>query len=319
MMLEAQAVVDTVRDALLVLDGDLRVVRANRSFYKIFQVAPAETEGSILYDLGDGEWDIPQLRELLSEILPKQNEFLDYEVTHDFLNIGRKVMRLNARQIPNKDGKPETILLAIEDITERKRLEEALVVQHAELEETRRRLVEVNQALHRLSATDGLTGLANRRHLDERLEKEWHRAVRESLPMAFVMVDVDDFKAFNESYGHPEGDGCLKRLAEIVTGFAVVPPSLAARYGGEEFALLLPGADLTHASDIAEQLRAAVEEMGIPHTSSRAAPYVTLSLGVACVVPIRGSSSYALIAEADKALFDAKASGRNRVCSSMVT
>ncbi len=305
-MLDAQAIVDTVRDALLILDGRLHVVQANRSFYRIFQVAPPETEGRVLYDLGNGAWDIPQLRVLLGEILPKQQEFLDYEVTHDFPKIGRKVMRLNARQIQTRDGQPETILLAIEDITERKLTEEAL-------EETRRRLEEANRTLQRLSATDGLTGIANRRHLDERLEQEWRRAMRDALPVAFVMADVDDFKAFNDRYGHQDGDDCLIRVAEAVATHAGRPAELAARYGGEEFALLLPGVDLQAAKNLAERLRDAVETLGIPHASSRAGSRVTLSLGVACLIPGRGSSPSALIAEADRALFAAKAGGRNRV------
>ena len=120
----AQGVVETVREPLLVLGGDLRVRTANRSFYQTFRVAAEETEGRLVYDLGDGQWDIPRLRTLLEEILPQDTSFDGFEVEHDFGAIGRKVMLLNARRITQEGDQTELILLAIEDITERRRAEE---------------------------------------------------------------------------------------------------------------------------------------------------------------------------------------------------
>lgn len=310
---DAQTIVDTVRDALLVLDQDLQVVYANMSFYQIFHVSPGETEGRMLYDLGDGGWDIPQLRTLLQKILPEKGELLDYEVSHEFPKIGRKVMRLNARRIQALDGTVQTILLAIEDITKRSEAEEALGVHRKELEEIRRRLEEANLILQRQSTIDSLTGIANRRLLDERLEKEWRQALRASTPVAFLMVDVDDFKDFNDRYGHQEGDACLKRVAGILNAQAARPADLAARYGGEEFSLLLPGADRRGAETLAERLRAAVESLDISHAGSRAASRVTISVGGASLIPTPGSSPASLIAAADQALYAAKAAGRNRV------
>lgn len=310
---DAQAIVDTVRDALLVLDQDLQVVYANRSFYQIFHVSPNETQGRMLYDLGDGGWDIPQLRVLLQKILPEKGELLDFEVIHEFPKIGRKVMRLNARRIQALDGTVQTILLAIEDITLRRETEEALAVHRKELEEIRRRLEEANLILQRQSTIDSLTGIANRRLLDERLEREWREALRASVPVALLMVDVDDFKDFNDRYGHQEGDDCLKRVAGVLNAQAARPADLAARYGGEEFSLLLPGIDRRGVETLAERLRAAVESLDIPHAGSRTAPRLTVSVGGACLVPIRGSSSASLIAAADQALYAAKAAGRNRV------
>ena len=118
----AEAIVETVREPLLVLNLDLRVITANRSFYNTFQVRPVETEQHLIFELGNGQWNIPQLRSLLEEILANNTQFQDFEVEHDFEQIGRKIMRLNARKMPMIDN-TQMILLAIEDITELHRLE----------------------------------------------------------------------------------------------------------------------------------------------------------------------------------------------------
>jgi PAS domain S-box-containing protein len=143
-----EGIVETIREPLLVLDRDLRVVTASRSFYEFFKVKPEETVGQFIYDLGDKQWDISKLRELLETILPQQIAFDNYEVEHDFVTIGRRTLLLNARQIEREVGKERIILLAIEDITERKKYEE-----------------EIQQmAFH-----DSLTGLPNRKLFSDRL------------------------------------------------------------------------------------------------------------------------------------------------------
>ena len=119
----AHAIVDTVREPLIVVDQDLRVVAASRSFYRVFMVNPDETEGKLLYELGDGEWDIPKLRLLLGKIIPEHGAMEDYEVEHEFPNIGRRTMLLNARQVFYEAGSPANILLGIEDVTEKRALE----------------------------------------------------------------------------------------------------------------------------------------------------------------------------------------------------
>ncbi|KCZ73199.1 PAS domain S-box [Candidatus Methanoperedens nitroreducens] len=119
----AQSIVDTVREALLILDKDLRVISANRSFYLLFKVSPEETENRLIYDIGNRQWDIPKLRELLEGIIPKNTEFNDFEIEHEFPHIGRRTMMLNARRFSQAGGK-DKILLAIEDITERERDEQ---------------------------------------------------------------------------------------------------------------------------------------------------------------------------------------------------
>ena len=128
----AESIINTVREPLISLDQDLRVVTVSRSFYEFFKVKPEETVGHLVYDLGNKQWDIPKLRELLETILPQKATFDNYEVEHDFADIGRRTMLLNARQIQRGSGKERVILLAIEDITDRKRLEE-LALQSARL------------------------------------------------------------------------------------------------------------------------------------------------------------------------------------------
>ncbi|HWR11197.1 MAG TPA: CHASE3 domain-containing protein [Rectinemataceae bacterium] len=131
----SESIINTVREPLISLDQDLRVVSASRSFYEVFKVKPEETVGQLIYDLGNKQWDIPKLRELLENILPQKATFGDYEVEHDFADIGRRVMLLNARQIQRMSGKEKIILLAIEDITERRKVEKGLEKAHDELEE----------------------------------------------------------------------------------------------------------------------------------------------------------------------------------------
>ena len=131
----AESIIETVRGPLLVLDSDLKVVRANRSFYDFFKVTPEETIGSFIYDLGNRQWDIPRLRTLLEDILPKDNKIDDYEVEHEFSNIGHRIMLFNARRIIQKEIASRTILLAIEDITERREIETGLGKAHEALKE----------------------------------------------------------------------------------------------------------------------------------------------------------------------------------------
>jgi PAS domain S-box-containing protein len=130
----AEAIVETVREPLLILNQNLRVLKANKTFYETFQTARAETEGRLVYDLGNGQWNIPKLRELLENILPAHSTFQDFEVAHEFEHVGRKVMLLNASEIFNPNAQARTILLAIEDATDRKQAEEALRTTNAELQ-----------------------------------------------------------------------------------------------------------------------------------------------------------------------------------------
>ncbi|MBK8727658.1 MAG: diguanylate cyclase [Holophagaceae bacterium] len=160
---------------------------------------------------------------------------------------------------------------------------------------------------------DGLTGIANRRRFDEALAQAWALGVRQRSPVGLVLLDVDHFKAYNDAYGHPAGDGCLSAVARALAGAMPRVSDLVARYGGEEFVVLLPGTDFEGARAVAETLRRAVEAMGLPHAHSSAADHVTVSLGAASCLPHLKLVSAALVEAADEALYRAKQAGRNRV------
>jgi diguanylate cyclase (GGDEF)-like protein len=167
-------------------------------------------------------------------------------------------------------------------------------------------------ALTQLATLDGLTGIPNRRSFDAALRREWARMARAGQPLSVILLDVDHFKQFNDTYGHSDGDDCLKRVANALHACIKRPSDLAARYGGEEFVVLLPETDLDGAMIKAEALRAAVAALRIPHKNSSAADHVTVSLGVAHAAPSDGGDQQMLVEAADKQLYAAKKEGRNR-------
>ncbi|RFA27189.1 hypothetical protein CAI21_15175 [Alkalilimnicola ehrlichii] len=181
-------------------------------------------------------------------------------------------------------------------------------------------LTRTNRRLEQLSQTDQLTGLANRRTLEEWLRRELARAGREGKPVSVLMCDVDHFKAYNDWYGHQAGDRCLRNLAKAFQKVVRRPSDLVARYGGEEFVVILPLTGNKGAFDIAEALRRAVEQLAIPHERSTSGPVVTISIGVATLDPVPPAQlniASRLLRAADMALYDAKSKNRNRVMSRM--
>jgi len=168
------------------------------------------------------------------------------------------------------------------------------------------------KAMEAFANTDGLTGLANRRSLDEHLETEWRRGMREHNFLAVVMLDIDLFKSYNDKYGHPSGDECIRNIASVIKGYARRAGDIAARYGGEEFVLVLPGVDLGDAASIAERIRLEIFSANRPHAGSPEGR-VTVSVGTASAPAASLDSGEALLRSADKALYRAKAEGRNRV------
>ncbi|WP_370462325.1 diguanylate cyclase domain-containing protein [Oceanimonas sp. MB9] len=175
-----------------------------------------------------------------------------------------------------------------------------------------RELQQMNLSLHRLSELDELTQIANRRCFDRHFQAEWRRAQREKRSLALIMGDVDDFKRYNDEYGHQCGDECLHRVAQALAGRLHREGDMVARYGGEEFIVLLPGLSREQARQVAEQLLTTVRELNIPHRQS-VHGRVTLSLGVAACVPRPDARFETLVGEADRALYRAKEQGRNRL------
>jgi len=178
--------------------------------------------------------------------------------------------------------------------------------------EDERRLTAASTELGRLAATDQLTGLANRRHFDQELDREWQRAAREDLALSLLLLDIDFFKLYNDSYGHAGGDLVLQAVSATIVGVLHRSADLAARWGGEEFVVLLPNTDLAGAVEVAERVRAAVEEANIPHQGSQCGQ-LTVSVGVATAYPAFHQGPKPLAAEADANLYEAKHQGRNRV------
>jgi diguanylate cyclase (GGDEF)-like protein/PAS domain S-box-containing protein len=199
-----------------------------------------------------------------------------------------------------KTGAPKGVLNILREITERK---------HAE-----QRLEAAYQAVERLATVDPLTGLANRRRFDDCLAAEWRRGLRERRPLSIVLIDVDLFKLYNDTYGHVRGDACLKQIAESAMEVVTRPADLVSRFGGEEFAIILPDTDPAGAISVANQVCAALQRRNLSHEAS---PYglVTISAGCATLLPKPGALATDLIEHADSAMYEAKRTGRNRVCS----
>ncbi|MES2750646.1 MAG: diguanylate cyclase [Pseudomonadota bacterium] len=191
-------------------------------------------------------------------------------------------------------------------------LAEAFNTMASQLSEREREMIAANDRLTVIASIDMLSGLANRRGFQSRLEFEWMKALQADAGLSVLMIDVDHFKLFNDNYGHPEGDACLGHVGEALAAIANSSAGFAARYGGEEFCLLLPGRDAAHAMQIGEMVRAAVENLSIPHATS-AYKVVTVSIGVATITPAAAQPQDDLIEAADAALYAAKRRGRNAV------
>ncbi|MDX1506349.1 MAG: diguanylate cyclase [Spongiibacter sp.] len=173
-------------------------------------------------------------------------------------------------------------------------------------------------ALRVMASRDGLTGIPNRRYFDERLAAEWRSAKRGSQPLSLILIDVDHFKAYNDHYGHVEGDTCLRRVAKALKLSVGRGRDIVARYGGEEFVCLLPETDLAGAEEMAEKLRSAVADLEISHKSSPVGNTVTISLGAATIVPTSLTGPETLLVRTDELLYKAKESGRNRVVAQAI-
>jgi two-component system chemotaxis family response regulator WspR len=181
------------------------------------------------------------------------------------------------------------------------------------LHESQRQLVEKNLELERLTHVDGLTGLSNRRYLGEFMDIQWRRAIRRSEPFSVLMIDVDDFKLYNDNYGHLAGDEVLKTVALAIQDCCRRPTDLAARFGGEEFIVVLAPSSPDETRLCGERIRQAVERAAMPHTGSSVAGIVTVSVGAASITPQPSDSHQTLVHMADEALYDAKHQGKNRI------
>lgn len=299
--------IDALPEAFALFDADDRLVLCNQRYREVYALSAALIEPGVSFEallrhgLAHGQY--PQAR-------GREDAWLA-ERMHAHRQPGGPVlqelpdnrwMRIDERQ--TRDG---GIAGVRSEVTE-------LVHREQELTRLNQRLDLLNAELSRLSETDALTGLPNRRQFDRRLAEECSRAARHGMPLALLLFDVDHFKRYNDRHGHPTGDGCLRRVAELLREAARRPTDLVARIGGEEFAMLLPHHTGAEAAAQAERCLAAIETAALPHGDSPVAPHVTLSIGGVQVQAANAEfSPEGLCAEADAALYAAKQAGRRRV------
>jgi diguanylate cyclase (GGDEF)-like protein len=236
-----------------------------------------------LFSWGNSKMDLPDVLKQGVKRVGDTRQSMQIEFQHKGRSYALLLTWLKASNYVNVYG---------QDITEQKAKEESLVIQ---------------------TLTDSLTGISNRRRFDEVLQAEWSRALRSQTPISLLMIDIDFFKFYNDTYGHQAGDDILKKVAKILVGSVKRPGDLAARYGGEEFVVLLPGTDLQNAGVFAEALRQEVEDLHLEHRRSRICPWLTISVGYTSMIPEKEKDPEGLVQLADKALYMAKETGRNRV------
>jgi diguanylate cyclase (GGDEF)-like protein/PAS domain S-box-containing protein len=283
-------------DAIWAIDKSYKVIRVNKMLLSLIGKPANEVIGAKCYELLPESCEGPDrcpMKQMLkgTPIVEQEKALIDehgasipFQVTYTPLS------SLDMSTI----GMVETW----ENIAERKHAEEILQLAHHELE--------------RLATEDGLTKLANRRHFDEYLEREWLRQIRNKKPISLMLCDVDFFKYYNDLYGHQAGDLCLKAVAESLQKKVERPGDLNARYGGEEFVVVMPETDSAGAWHVAENIRQEIVSRQIPHSRSTAAPFVTISCGLATILPATDIEPKVLIEMADQALYRAKQNGRNR-------
>ncbi|MDA3969795.1 MAG: diguanylate cyclase [Desulfobulbaceae bacterium] len=275
---------------------DFLILIANKAYWEIFGHLPDKQKTIKCYEHRPGK-SCHTERCPLVRIMSGESSYKD-ETLKEKDGIIRYFL-VSAKPLLGSKGKVLGCVESFYDITERKRIDKALE--------------ESNRKLEALSILDELTGVANRRRFDEVLQREYARHSRSGAKLSLIMVDIDYFKQFNDCYGHVEGDTCLQQVAQAIAACAPRPTDLVARYGGEEFVLILPETDRTGAHVIAEKVRQAIMDRGIPHKESTVADCVTISLGVVTVRCIAGGMAMDVVTRADELLYRAKDSGRNRV------
>jgi diguanylate cyclase (GGDEF)-like protein/PAS domain S-box-containing protein len=290
-------VIENTLQAIIITDALGKIVFANEAFVKQTGYDLEELNGQTPRILKSGKQDNQFYSELWSTLLEVgqwQGELWNRD------KYGRLYYEiLNISAIRDEQGTLTNYVAISSDITTHK------------LEKDK--LEEVNVVLQQLSSIDGLTSIANRRYFDESLEREWRRAIRKKTVLSLVMIDIDHFKSFNDTYGHLSGDECIKTVAQVLNRSVNRPGDLAARFGGEEFVVLLPDTEPDGALIVARTIHTAIEALQITHGSSSINNYVTVSLGVATISPRLKNDSKELVFAADQALYAAKEKGRNRI------
>ncbi len=284
-----EALVKSTHDGILVVNSQGRMVMQNQRTKDIWKIPEDLDIGKLRMEHFTGVADTP---ERLREKILYLNEHPDETMRDEFVLKMGTIVETSSSPVIGEDGKRYGRIWTFRDVTELKHYWDMLV---------------------ELSTTDGLTELANRRRFDEFLDREWRRSMRDQSPLSLILMDIDFFKEYNDHYGHLAGDDCLKHVAGILGRMVQRPGDLVARYGGEEFACILPDVDQRGASALADKIMKSINKLNLPHAGSAAASHVTLSFGVASMVPEKGQSAEELIRLADHLLYTSKNGGRNRV------
>jgi len=294
---ELRQIINTSIEGMLLVYEDFTIKRINASLLRFLDLEETDAVGKKCHDVMMSSWCGSQ-KCPLTKLLAGQGAF-EMDIKRKRKDGNDVPFIFSATPFHGIDGSVIGMVARYKDITERKYAEDMLR--------------QANERLERLSVSDGLTQVANRRCFDQILTSEWNRLRRKEEPLSLIMCDVDFFKLFNDTYGHQGGDDCLKSVAGVLDAMAKRGGDCVARYGGEEFAVILPSTPAEGAMCVAEKIRLAVEGLAIAHAKSKVSQYVTLSLGVAALVPSETGGPEQLIQYADKALYQAKSSGRNRV------
>jgi diguanylate cyclase (GGDEF)-like protein/PAS domain S-box-containing protein len=294
--IESGQVLNSSTGGMWVIDKEHRVVMVNDTMAGIIGKTRDQIRGRTCHDLFPGP--LCNTPDCAMNRIVKMNQSVKEDVEVVTPGCGLRSFILTAVPFYGIDGRLFGIVEDFKDITERRRAEKDLEKSNRELE--------------KLAIVDALTQVANRREFDERLRVEWNRLTRDKKPLSLIMCDIDWFKQYNDTYGHQEGDACLREVAGMLESHTRRPADLLARYGGEEFAVILPDTDAPGAMMVAEKMRRAVHSMRRVHKESGISPYLTISIGVSSIVPTRNLSPEHLVRSSDRALYAAKEHGRNR-------
>jgi diguanylate cyclase (GGDEF)-like protein/PAS domain S-box-containing protein len=304
-----RAIYEVSLEGILVVNNEGKIVSYNNRFADVWKIPRPDFPSEL------NEESTPIIDELmLSEVANRVKDreafltrvralYADPNATDQceiLLNDGRTLERYST-SVRSENGNHLGRVWFFRDISERKSAEA--------------KLQDAYKTVETLASTDSLTGLANRRRFDQVLHNEWRRGLREQRPLSLLMIDADLFKSYNDTYGHPRGDSCLKQIAEAAEDVAARPGDLVARFGGEEFAVILPNTGSSGALKIAQEICDAMRVRALPHAESSLG-IMTVSVGCATLVPALGLHAVNLIELADEALYKAKRAGRNRVCGS---
>lgn len=293
--------IETTPNGIVVMDAEGKIILTNAMTEELFGLDRDKITKRVY---NDPLWNIFTLdgRPFPSDQLPYHQVLKTKKPVRNIELVMEKpdgeevILSNNSAPLLDAEGNISGVLVAITDITES---------------------MKVTRNLERISTIDGLTGIFNRRHFDEIMRQEWQRCARHSVPLSLVMFDIDFFKLYNDTYGHQAGDDCLKSIAFTVSHAVKRGGEKAFRYGGEEFAIILPDVDQAGAAILAEKIRSEIEKLSIPHKGSAIHTVVTTSMGIASIIPNPLSAPEIIISKADKALYQAKRDGRNRVITAM--